>query len=164
MKELFTRRSIRKYSSQEISPEQIKEILKAAMASPSARNEQPREFYVITNKEMIKELAKTSKTTEFADGAPLVIIPCYREKEERYDFNLIDLSACTENLLLAVTSLGLGACWCAVTPRQEREEYVEKVINIKEGLKPFALIPIGYPLEEKEANDRYEEERIHYID
>ena len=163
MNEIFKRRSIRKYLNKEIEEEKINLLLKAGFAAPSARNEQPWQFYVIRNKEMINELSTISEYCAFAKDAPLIIIPCFRNNEERYEFNLIDLSAATENILLEVTALGLGACWCAVSPRQDRIEAVEKIINIKEGLKPFALIPIGYPNEEKEGHDIYKEDCVHFL-
>ena len=163
MNEIFKRRSIRKYQDKAIEEEKIKLLLKAAMAAPSARNTQPWEFYVIQDKEMIKELARVNQHYAFAENAPLIIIPCFRLDPERYEFNLIDTSNATENLLLEATSLGLGACWCAIEPRLDRIEGVEKIINIKEGLRAFALVPIGYPLEEKEGHDILEEDRVHYL-
>ena len=162
MNEIFKRRSIRKYQSKEVEEEKIVKILKAAFAAPSARNEQPWEFYVIQDKKMIEELSQISEYCAFAKDAPLIIIPCFKINEERYEFNLIDLSAATENILLEVTALGLGACWCAVSPRNDRVEAVEKIINIKEGLRAFALIPIGYPAEDKEGHDIFDKDRIHY--
>ena len=163
MNEIFKRRSIRKYLNKEIEEEKIIKILKAGFAAPSARNEQPWEFYVVQDKNKIIELSKISEYCAFAKDAPIVIIPCFKINEERYEFNLIDLSAATENILLEVSALGLGACWCAASPRQDRVEAVEKIINIKEGLKPFALIPIGYPDEEKEGHDIYKEDSVHFL-
>ena len=163
MNEIFKRRSIRKHLNKEVEEEKIIKILKAGFAAPSARNEQPWEFYVVKDKNKIVELSQISEYCAFAKDAPLIIVPCFKINEERYEFNLIDLSAATENILLEVTALGLGACWCAVSPRYDRVEAVEKIINIKEGLKPFALVPIGYPAEEKEGHDIYKEEAVHYL-
>lgn len=164
MDEIFKRVSIRKYQDTKVEDEKIMQVLRAAMAAPSARNDQPWEFYVIKNKKMIEELSLTSPYTKFVAGAPLAIVPCHRNIEGRYEYNLIDLSNATENLLLEISSLGLGACWCAVEPKKDRVEHVRKTINIPENLTPFALVSVGYPAEEKKQQDRFDKDRIHIVE
>ena len=75
----------------------------------------------------------------------------------------MDLANATENALLEITALDLGGVWLAVTPDQERVDKVAKVLGTPETLVPFALVPFGYPAEERHQQDRYDEARIHYI-
>ena len=164
MNEIYTRVSVRKFEDRPVEQEKITQLLRAAMQAPSAGNQQPWEFYVVTDKEKIKELSKCSPYSGCAAGAPVVIVPCYRTKGLRFpEFDTIDLSIATENLLLEVTSLGLGAVWLAVAPIADRIEKVEAVLGNPEGLHAFALVPVGYPAETKEQQNRFDESRIHYL-
>lgn len=163
MKEIFERVSIRKYENRPIEDEKIEHILRAAMAAPSAGNQQPWEFYVVTDPEKIKALAATSPYAGCAADAPVVIVPCYRKSGILFpEYAQIDLSIATENLLLAVTSLGLGAVWLGVAPLADRMEKVESVLDMNSNLHAFALVPVGYPAESRKQEDRYEIVRVHY--
>lgn len=165
MNEIFTRVSIRKFEDRQVEPDKITRLLRAAMAAPSAGNQQPWEFYVVTDKEKIKALADCSPYSGCAVGAPVVIVPCYRTNGLRFpEFDTIDLSIATENILLQVTSLGLGAVWLAVAPIADRMEKVEAVLGNPKDVHAFALVPVGYPTENKLQQDRFDGSRIHYID
>ncbi len=166
MSAIFHRVSIRKFQERPVEDEKITLLLRAAMAAPSACNQQPWEFYVVRNKEKITELSEVSQNAALAAGAPLVIAACYRVSEGIKSplFREIDLSASVENLLLEVDELGLGACWIGVAPNEERMDAVRKVLNVPERLNPFALIACGYPGEEKAQQDRFEESRVYYVD
>ena len=166
MNAIFHRVSIRKYQEREVEQEKIIKMLQAAMAAPSARNQQPWEYYVVTNKGKIKELSQTSPYAECAKNAPLVFVACYKEPKDLPSpaYAQIDMSASVENLLLEADALGLGAVWLGIAPIEERMEAVRKVIDLPENLYAFALIPCGYPAEERAQQDRYEESRVHYLD
>lgn len=164
MNEIFKRVSIRKYKDTVIDSEKIEKILRAAMAAPSAGNQQPWEFYVVTDKKKIALLSKASAYSGCAADAPVVIVPCYRTEGLMFpEFDQIDTSIATENLLLETTSLGLGGVWLAVAPFEDRMKKVEEILHIPNTLRAFALVPIGYPAEEKEQQERYDEARVHYI-
>ena len=164
MNEIFTRVSIRKYEDRPVEQEKVEKILRAAMAAPSAGNQQPWEFYVVTDKEKIKALSECSPYAGCAAGAPVVLVPSYRTEGLMFPgLAQIDLSIATENALLEITALDLGGVWLAVTPEQERVEKVAKVLGTPESLVPFALVPFGYPAEGKLQQDRYDETRIHYV-
>ena len=120
MDSIFHRVSIRKYKDQKVEEEKITQMLKAAMAAPSACNQQPWEFYVVTDTEKIKELSQASPYTGCAKGAPLVFVPCYREVGVAPGYYHIDMSAAVENLLLEADHLGLGAVWMGIAPVEER--------------------------------------------
>lgn len=164
MKEIFERISIRKYEDRPVEPEKITQILRAAMAAPSAGNQQPWEFYVVTDKEKIKAPSETNPYAGCAANAPVIIVPCYRAEGLRFNmYDTIDLSIATENILLEVTSLGLGAVWIGTAPIKERMEKVEAILDIPNTLRAFALVPVGYPAESRPQQDRFDESRIHYV-
>ncbi|MCR5526257.1 MAG: nitroreductase family protein [Lachnospiraceae bacterium] len=134
------------------------------MAAPSAGNQQPWEFYVVTDKEKIKALSECSPYSGCAANAPAVLVPCYRTEGLIFpELNQIDLAITTENALLEITSLGLGGVWLAVTPVKERVEKVAEVLETPDNLIPFALVPFGYPAESRDQQDRYDESRVHYV-
>ena len=164
MKEIFERVSIRKYEDKPVETDKIEQILKAAMAAPSAGNQQPWEFYVVTDKEKIRQLSQISPYAACAENAPLVIAPCYRTEGLRWSETvLLDLSCATENMLLEITSLGLGGVWLCAAPLEDRMTKTEAVLEIPENLRAFAIIAIGYPAETRKQQIRFDEARIHYI-
>ena len=165
MDSIFSRISVRKYESKPVEKDKIEKILKAAMAAPSAGNQQPWEFYVVTDKVKIKALSQCSPDSGCAANAPVILVPCYKTEGLMFpEFDTIDLSIATENAWLEITSIGLGGVWLAVAPVEDRMEKVIETLNIPENLKPFALLPFGYPAESRQQQDRYDESRVHYID
>lgn len=164
MNAIFHRTSIRKYLALQVEEEKITEILRAAMAAPSARNQQPWEFYVVKDKVKLQQLAKTSPYAGCTGGAPVAFVLCYRKNCQLPEYAHIDLSAATENLLLQADALGLGAVWLGIAPIRERMDAVREVLEIPVELEVFAIVPCGYPAEEKEQQNRFEENRIHYVD
>lgn len=164
MKEIFERISIRKYTDKPVESDKIQQILKAAMAAPSASNQQPWEFYVVSDKEKIRQLSLISPYAACAENAPLVIVPCYRTEGLRWSETvLLDLSAATENMLLEITSLGLGGVWLCAAPLEDRMSKTEDVLEIPENLRAFALIAVGYPSESRKQQNRFDQTRIHFI-
>ncbi len=164
MKEIFERVSIRKYEDRPVEPEKVEQILRAAMAAPSAGNQQPWEFYVVTDRQKIEALAKVSPYAGCTANAKVVLVPCYRTSGLRFpSYDMIDLSIATENALLEITSLGLGGVWLGIAPEKERIEKVDAILGIGEGLHAFALVPFGYPAESRPQQDRFDKERVHYI-
>lgn len=164
MNEIFKRISVRKYEDRAVEPEKITQLLKAAMAAPSAGNQQPWEFFVVTDKDKIKALSESNPYAGCAAGAPVVIVPCYRTEGARFPMYCeIDLSIATQNILLEATSLGLGAVWIGTAPLEDRMEKVEAVLGNPEGLKAFAIVPVGYPAEDRPQQNRFDENRVHYL-
>ncbi|MBE5834228.1 MAG: nitroreductase family protein [Butyrivibrio sp.] len=165
MEELFKRVSIRKYQDKPVEKEKIEQILKAAMAAPSAGNQQPWEFYVVTDKEKIKALSECSPYSSCAKNAPVVLVPCYRTEGLMFpEFDTIDLAIATENAWLEVDSLGLGGVWLALAPIADRIEKADAVLGIGDELHAYALLPFGYPAESRAQQDRYDESRVHWVE
>ena len=78
MNEIFHRTSIRKYQNKSVEDDKIEKILQAAMAAPSAGNQQSWEFYVIKDKTTLDKLSKTSPYASCCASAPLAFVTCYR--------------------------------------------------------------------------------------
>ncbi len=159
------RRSVRKFTDKEISDELIEQLLISAMAAPSARNMQPWEFYVVKNKELQQEIKNNFKNYNF--NSTLTIVVCGNKNrtltQNDNDFWIQDCSAAVENILLAATSLGLGAVWCGAFPVVERSDKVREILNIDPMIIPMAVIQIGYPDEEKESRTQFNKEYVHYL-
>ena len=160
---LYERVSIRKYEDRPVEDEKIKAILKAAMAAPSACNQQPWEFYVVTDKEILKKLSEVSRYAHMTKDAPVAIVSAYRKECIVPEYAQIDLSIAMENLWLETTAQGLGGVWLGIAPVEERMKAVEQILSIPENLRAFAIFPLGYPAETKKQEDRYDENRIHYV-
>ncbi len=164
MKELYTRASIRKFQDRPVENEKIIELLRAAMAAPSAGNQQPWEFYVVRNPEKIRALSGVSPYSGCAARANVVIVSVYREKLWAPAYAKVDMSIAMENLWLACEEQGLGGVWLGIAPEEERMQAVERILALPEGVRAFAVFPLGYPAETRERPDRFDPERIHYID
>ena len=160
---ILTRRSIRSYKSEAVSEQTIETLLRAAMAAPSAWNEQPWEFVVIQDREMLDRIPDIHPHAQMAKEAPLAIVVCCdMEREKLKGLWVQDCSASTENLLLAAHASGLGAVWCGVYPDEGRVADVRTFLSIPETVIPFGLLVIGHPNEEKPPSDRYEASRVHH--
>ena len=163
MNEIFHRTSIRNYLDKPVENEKIEKILQAAMAAPSAGNQQPWEFYVVKDKTTLKKLSQTSPYATCTASAPLAFVACYRVNCTMPEYAQIDMSASVENLLLEADTLELGAVWLGIAPLKERMDAVRTVLNIPENLDAFAIIPCGYPESIHSQQDRFDKQRIHYV-
>ncbi len=162
---LFARRSVRRFGDAPVAPEQIDRLLQAAMAAPSAGNRQPWHFIVVTDAATRAQLADTSPYAGMVAQAPLCIVPCGEPALSiagRTDFWIQDLSAATENILLAAVGLGLGAVWCGVYPLPERASAARGILGIPDEIVPFAYLAIGHPAEHPEPRTRYDPARVRH--
>lgn len=163
MNAIFHRTSIRRYTSRPVEPEKVERLLRAAMAAPSAGNQQPWEYYVVTDPHKRAALAACSPYARCAADAPLAFVACCRKDVRMPEYAQIDASASVENLLLEADALGLGAVWLGIAPLAERMRQVEAVLSMPDTLEAFAVIACGYPAEEKPQPDRYDPARVHYV-
>jgi len=155
---LTVRRSIREFTGEPVDRAKIEIGLKAAMAAPSANNSRPWQFVVVTDREKVREVCKTHPYAKFGANAGAVVLPF--GKKEGHEWFDQDMGAATENLLLALANLGLGATWCGMS--DERQAAVRELVALPKDLYVFALIPVGVPAEEKPARTQYEPERVHW--
>jgi nitroreductase len=160
---IFQRRSIRKFSSETVSDMQIEGLLKAAMAAPSAMNNQPWEFVVINDPSVLEEIRRALIFGRHV--APLAIAVCGNKRKVLQKFSdaefwIQDCSAATQNILLAASSSGLGAVWLGVYPVKEFVNRISKILSLPRNVIPLSIIYIGYPAEQKEAHTKYDVSHI----
>ncbi len=152
-----TRRSIRKYKPEAVSKELLTKLVDAGRLAPTARNEQPWEFVVVTDAERRKRLASIATHGTFiAEASACIVVVC-----KPSDYYLADGSAATTQILLAATALGLGTCWVA----GDRKDYapdVLKAIGAPAKYKLISLIAIGYAAETPAPAKRALAEVVHW--
>jgi nitroreductase len=155
---------MRKFTDEMPGKEMVEQILRAGMQAPSAKNQQPWEFYVVTDKDMLFKLSEATPWSMCAKNAQIAIVPAYRTSGlEAPEFAQIDMSIAMENIWLETTELGLAGTWLGVAPMDDRMKIVEDIVGIPEGQRAFAIFPFGYPGREKEAQDRFDPDRIHWV-
>ena len=162
---MLKRRSIRKFTEEPVSEEDISVLLHAAMSGPSACNRKPWEFYVVTDEDVLEKLRKAARYSNIK--APLAIVVCGNLSKslpmQLSPFWIQDCSAATENILLEAVELGLGSVWCGVHPMKRAETKVREILSLPEKLIPLNIIHIGHPNESHEPRDQYNEKAIHFI-
>ena len=155
---ILNRRSIRTYKKQDLPEGTVEKLIEAARWAPSAGNVQPWEFVVASTQKIKQALSKAAFEQKDLEEASTVIVVCADEKSAQESYNargrtlycLQDTAAAIENILLTACSMGLGSCWIGAF----KEDEIRKVINAPQGMRPVALIPIGYPNEIPPARDR----------
>ncbi|NLK36185.1 MAG: nitroreductase family protein [Gracilibacteraceae bacterium] len=163
MKAILERRSIRKYTGEPVSDADMKDLLKAAMAAPSAHNKQPWAFIIVNDRRLLTKITEFHPYSKMLNEAPMAIIVCGdRNKEESAGYWVQDCSAATENILIAAQSKGLGTVWLGVYPVEERIDAIRKIFRIPEHIMPLNVIAVGHPAEKKQPADRYDESRIRF--
>lgn len=163
MNEIYTRVSIRRFTDEPVEEEKLQAILRAAMQAPSAGNQQPWEFYIVTDPVLLEKLSRVSPYAGCTKNAPMAVVTAYREALWAPAYAQIDMSIAMENLWLETTAQGLGGVWLGIAPVAERMRAVEEIVGIPEGQRAFAVFPLGHPAENKRQQDRFDESRIHRL-
>ncbi len=160
LKFLKIRRSIRVFGHESITKSQLEKIVDAARFAPTARNLQPWEFVVITDKGKLSQLAKVTDNGKFmAQAAACIAVYSIQTK-----YFLEDGSAATCNILLAATALGIGSCWIAGDKKPYCPE-VDVLLNAPANMRLISLIALGYPQEKdcfKPSDKRLLKELLHW--
>lgn len=160
---LHKRRSVRQYTDKKVSPEILRILLDAAMAAPSAGNARPWQFVVVDDPAVLARIPDINPYAGMAPGAPLGIIVCGDPQVEKYPgFWVQDCSAAVQNLLLAVTGLGMGAVWTGIYPLEERVAGFRELLSLPESIVPMALVVIGHTDARPDHKSRYEEQKVHH--
>lgn len=160
---LKTRHSVRSYTADPVSEEDLQLVLEAAMQAPSALNEQPWELVVIRNPETLEKVAEISKGAAFASKAPLAIMVCLNKGKEKISgIGIIDVNLCAENILLAAHALGLGAVYTGVYPSKELMKNFQDLLELPKNVLPIGLIVMGHPkLDIKKVENRFNKTAVH---
>lgn len=159
---IMSRRSIRSYEPRSIAPDDVDAILRAAMAAPSAGNQQPWRFIVLNDRAALDAAAGTTPYGAMLREAPLALVVAADTRDLKHPGMWEqDCSAAVENALLAVNALGLGAVWLGYWPKMERVGPLKELLGMPEGVEPLAVLAIGHPAEEKPPAGRYEPSFVH---
>jgi len=160
------RRSIRKYQAgKTITREQVNRLLGAAMLAPSACNSRPWEFIAITKREVLDEIARVHPYASMCKTASAaIVIVAIPQSGNPEGYFPQDCGAAAQNILLEAFSMGLGACWCGVYPKENHVAVLRKFLHIDEPKIPFNIIAIGYPDESPEQRGFFEEDKITYME
>ena len=159
MENILSRRSVRSYTDQKLTDEQIETLLRAAMAAPSGRNLQPWSFVVLTDPTEYDTIFEGNFNLDKFKQAAAVIVLCAEQTGNTWRD---DLAAATENLLLAAESMGLGAVWTASYPYEDRYLPPKKALGLPETVIPYSIVPVGYPAGNEQPKDKWDPDKIHY--
>jgi len=162
---ILQRKSVRNFRPGAITKTDLETILRAAMSAPSARNTQPWEFVAVTDRHTLDALAGGLPYAKmlYQAGAAVVVCAIVEKANERMlEYAILDTCAATQNILLAVEALGLGAVWTALYPRSERMEHARMVLHIPDRIIPLCAIPIGHPTGEDQPKEKYKADNIHW--
>ena len=160
---IFTRRSVRHFTAEAVSSEQIEILLRAAMAAPTSGNAQDWRFVVIQERPILEAVTKFHPYSAMLHEAPLAILVCGDAGAEKNPGRYaLDAAAAMENLLLAAHASGLGAVWLAVWPDEKRMAGMTGLLGLPERVIPVAMAAVGHPAEQPAPIDRFDPDKIHY--
>ncbi len=165
LENIHSRKSVRQYTAEPVSQEDIETLLRAAMAAPSAVNFQPWRFVVLNEREQLDALAEHLPFAKMITQAPLAIVVCGETLwmgGNENPFWAQDCSAATQNLLLAAEAIGLGAVWTAAYPDAERCKAISEALGLPSTVQPLCVVPVGHPAGEDQPKDKWKPENIHY--
>ncbi|OPY75150.1 MAG: FMN reductase (NADPH) [Syntrophorhabdus sp. PtaU1.Bin058] len=162
---IHSRKSVRHFTGQPVSREDLDKILRAGMAAPTAVGRQPWSFVVVTDRKTLNTLKDGLPYAKMLDKAGAAIIVCAipeKAYEKRVEFAVIDSTCAGENILLAAEAMGLGAVWTAAYPYKDRMDVVRKTLSIPDDIIPLNVIPIGHPAGVDKPKNKYNPENIHW--
>ncbi|HQO38091.1 MAG TPA: nitroreductase family protein [Candidatus Omnitrophota bacterium] len=163
---IHSRKSVRHYTGEPATRNEIVTLIKAGMAAPSAVNKQPWQFIAVTDPATLSKLAEKLPYTKMIVKAGACIVVCGDMSKalsgvER-DFWVQDCSAASQNILLAAESMGLGAVWSGMYPLQERVEHVRAVLGLPDTVIPLNVIAVGHPAGVEKPQNKFNEANIHW--
>lgn len=166
LQNIHARKSVRSYTDRAVTPEQIDTLLRAAMAAPSGRDMRPWHFVVIDESATMHKLSEALPYAQMLKEAPVAIVVCgdtglldaQGNPGRNWPF---DCSAATQNLLLAVEAMGLGAVWTGVYPYEDRTAAVKEALALPDHIVPLNVVPVGYPKGETKPKEKYDPTHIH---
>jgi nitroreductase len=157
-----SRRSIRSFARDGVDADDLRRILQAGQAAPSAGNARPWEFVVVDDADKLARIPDINPYARMAPQAPLGILVCGNATREKFaGYWVQDCSAACQNILLAAHALGYGGVWTGIHPMQDRVNGFRELFGLPDEVTPLAFIPLGRPKESKPPNDRFEEDRVH---
>jgi nitroreductase len=159
---LLDRKSVRKYTDEKVSEDDLNYILRCGMSAPTARNTRCYSFIVIKDKETHKKIAAVHPSAQMILQAPLAILVVGDADKVFGNYMPQDLGAATQNLLLAAEAKGYGSVWCGVYAKKERQDALEKLFNLPSNIKAFSVVVIGKSADNSPAKNGWDETKIKY--
>lgn len=164
LKAIANRRSIRHYSDKPVEKEKIDVILEAARLSPSANNNQPWSFTVVTQQD-IKNKLLPAYPRKWFPTAPVIIVACANpetawSRQDGEELWKVDVAIAVQSMNLVANELGLGTCFLAAFDEQKMKD----ALGIPDDVRVILLLTVGYSAEEKGpvVERKSSEEIIHY--
>ena len=154
------RRSLRSYTGEPLEDWQVENIIKAFMYAPSAMNWRPCHLIVVRERDTLKELSQATPWAKMMEKAGVgLVITCDPERSRWW---IEDGSAASENILIEVSDMGLGACWVQVrdiSPEIDAEKNVKDILGIPDNFRVLNMIAVGVPKRYKERHTEFQIER-----
>lgn len=165
---IMTRASVRSYTSEQVPDSMITTILRAGMAAPTAANQQPWHFVVVTEPSLKDSITAAFEYTKMVEGCSFAVVVC-GDMDRLFEgdmadggFWVEDCSAASENMLLAAHAMGLGGVWCGIYPLRDREQRLRGILNLPFNLTPLNVMAFGYPAQTPAPKDKWAPEKVHY--
>lgn len=158
LKLLRKRRSIRQFTGQPVTAEQIDILIEAALRTPTSRGRNPWEFIVVSDAPLLKKLATAKQHgSEFLSGAPLAIV--IAADPQKSDVWTEDCAIAAMVIQLAAEDIGLGSCWAQIRLRphaaaHSAEAFLKELLGLPASHVVECVIGIGYPDEAKAGHAR----------
>ena len=148
MEHFRNRRSVRRFTSEDVPDEVINEALEAGNLAPSAGNLQARDFIIVRDGERKRVLADAAHSQRFLADAPVVIVCCANlDRIAEYGprgrelYCIQDVAAAVQNMLLYLADAGYGACWVGAF----NEKKVSDLLRLPLNVRPLTMLPVGRP-------------------
>lgn len=163
------RRSIRRFTDEALTAEQVQLILRAALMSPTSKSTRAWHFYVVDDRDMLEKLSQCkSAGAEFVEGAPLAVVVCM--DTEQTDVWVEDGSIAAVTMQYQAADLGLGSCWAQVRLRGQDDgtpatDLLRFLLGYPEGQQAVCIIAFGHPAIERKPQDeeKLKWENVHII-
>lgn len=154
---LIRRHSIRRYTDEPISAEDVKTILESALLAPSSKSVRPWQFVLVENSDDLERLSacKAAGARPIA-ACKLAVVVC--ADSTKSDMYIEDMSIAAAYMQLQATALGLGACWIQIRNRfaadgEDSETIVREILGIPEDITVECIVTIGHPDEDRRPVD-----------
>ena len=168
---MLTRRSVRRYTDEKISDDQLKNILSAALLAPSGHAKYPCKFIVVRNRELLEKMShcRKSNVAKMLEGSALaIVVIADKDKSETI---IEDSSVAMMNMQLMAWSMGIGSCWIQIRTRDAEndstsEEYLRELLNFPENFACQAVLSLGFPAKEPRPReiDKLDFDKVSFID
>ena len=154
---LVCRHSIRKYTDQQVKPEDVQLILEAALLSPTSKSSRSWHFIVVEDKDRLVRMSECKPAGAMPlKGCAFAVVVC--ADPAKSDAWIEDASIAAEMMQLQAADLGIGSCWIQIRDRYASDstpsqEIIQELLEIPETLPVVCVMTFGYPAEERRPVD-----------